>query len=100
MVEGFTDQVAVALAMPARDDDLCAGAKAQCQHEQHKIKHATQSRRAQLHLAHTAQKRGVGDVDQVLCHTTQNDRVSDGPNTLIADVDFHDGEIGCKGRFS
>ena len=83
MVEGLADEVAVALAVSARDNDLCARAKSKSQHEQHKIKHASQGRSAKLNIAHTTQKSGVGDIDQVLRHAAQNDGVGDAPDTFI-----------------
>lgn len=58
--------VVTAFPVAARNDDLCAKAEAECQHEHGHVIHAAQSACSQRHVSHAPQEDGIRQADHML----------------------------------
>ena len=63
---GGGNPVVTAFPVAARNDDLCAKAEAECQHEHGHVIHAAQSACSQRHVSHAPQEDGIRQADHML----------------------------------
>ena len=63
---GGGNPVVTAFPVAARNDDLCAKAEAECQHEHGHVIHAAQSACSQRHVPHAPQEDGIRQADHML----------------------------------
>ena len=89
MYKSFANLIVFPFSEATCNNYLSSGAKTKSQHDQHQIKHASQSRSTQSYFTHATKKGSIGNVDKVLCNAAQYYWVSDAPNAIVGNIWFH-----------
>jgi len=81
--EDFADGGVAAFAVAAAHDDLRAGGEAEAEDKNGNEIDAAERRRRQFHLAHTAEKGGIGEAHYLLHHHAQENGIGNLPDVAV-----------------